>query len=109
MEKDFTKYNGMIVKLTEITWDQKEITVIASFNQDDNGYELGHPYNIADKFMFCGKSYNPNISCIKEISPITKEEYRIWKKEYNDFHLDTMAYKGYDSCEENINLLIPLY
>lgn len=109
MEKDFTKYNGMIVKLTEITWDQKEITVIASFNQVDNGYELGHPYNVSDKFMRCGRSHNSDISCIKEILPITKEEYGVWKKEYNDFHLDAIAYKGYDSCEENINLLIPLY
>lgn len=107
--KDYRSFNGMVIKIQERTYGNKVKTLIASFNQDENGFELGHPYDVDDKFMYCGKSFNPFVGEIVSISPITKEEFCLWKKEYNDFHLDTVSYKGYDSCEERIELLTPYY
>lgn len=107
--KDYRSFNGMVVKIQERTDDNKVKTLIASFNQNENGFELGHPYDVDDKNMYCGRSFSPFVEEIVSISPITKEEFRLWKKEYTDFHLDTISYKGYDSCEEKLDLLTPYY
>ena len=107
MEKNYKRYNNKVVKLTE-NLNNNNRTVIARFNQNNWGYDLGHPYDIEDKFMYCGSSYCANTDCIVSIEPVTIEEYEFWKKEYIQFHKETVEDKGYDSCEENLDIISPL-
>ena len=106
---DYTQFNGMVVKVSEKNYDGSMRTVVASFRQEENGFTLGHPYDTETKFMYAGASYNPNIGDIIGISPITMEEFQTWKREYADFHCETISQKGYDSCEEDIGMLKPYY
>ena len=78
MEKNYKRYNSKVVKLTE-NWNNNNSTVIARFSQEGYGYDLGHPYDIENKFVYCGSSHYPNTECIVSIEPVTMEEYELWK------------------------------
>lgn len=107
--KDYTSFNGMVVKLQERTYNNKVRTLITSFLQEETGFWMGHPYDVDEKRIYCGRSFSPFIEEIIDISPISKDEYEFWKKKYDEYHSDIVSRGGYDSCEENIKSLVPYY
>lgn len=106
VKNDLKKYVNKVVKIkTSENWSdgKKETEYLALVLEPKMRAEISYPYDLKLKCVECGaRSFEP--SDIISISPVTKEEFVLWRKEYQNFHNDMVADKGFDPCEvENLN------
>lgn len=69
---------------------------------------IGHPMNMKTKYIYCGRKSTPLDSFLCEVDEIKsprEDEFEVWKKYYLLFHECVVRDKGYDSSEENLNLI----
>ena len=103
---------AVLGKLVKITADfnfrgvgRKEINTfvgtVVSINK--YGIEIGHPiFPSTNKMAVCG-ARNFELPKIVRIEEATTAEMDDWRKSYEKFHVEVIAEKGYDSCEEDVN------
>jgi len=100
-------YVGQVVELSYSHYGQKYNIVTSIRSVSDELYTHGHIYDKDNKRMTCGGGCTAigSITSIKLASPKLQQ---IWFDEYNKFHKEIISEKGYDSCEEAIQISIKI-
>ena len=103
---------AVLGKMVKITADfnfrgvgRKEINTVVGTVVAINKYgiEIGHPiFPSTNKMAVCG-ARNFELPKIVRIEEATTAEMDDWRKSYEKFHVEVIAEKGYDSCEEDVN------
>jgi len=87
--RDFSDYYDVICSIVEIN--------------EKHGYiYIGHPYDLKKKEMFAGQAGIRYDQDDYEIFPTCELDLLLWQNEYEKFHNEVIAEKGYDFCEEDI-------
>lgn len=100
-KKDLIKYNSKIIKY-RINNNSYISSIYISTN---NFVTLGHPMYQKTKHISCGRRHI-SIDELDDIKLPREKDINDWILEYNKFHESMINAKGYDSCSENLDLLI---
>ena len=104
-KKDLIKYNSKIIKY-RINNNSYISSIYISTN---NFVTLGHPMYQKTKHISCGRRHISIDELLLELDDIKlprEKDINDWIFEYNKFHESMINAKGYDSCSENLDLLI---
>lgn len=92
------------------SWFIGSVSINRLINENSiNTYiHIGHPMNMKTKYIYCGRrstSLDSFLCEVDEIKSPREDEFEVWKKYYLLFHECVVKDKGYDSSEENLNLI----
>lgn len=100
-KKDLIKYNLKIIK-----YRINNNSYISSIYISTNNFViLGHPMYQKTKHISCGRRHI-SIDELDDIKLPREKDINDWILEYNKFHESIINANGYDSCSEDLNLLI---
>lgn len=104
-KEDLIGYNSKIIKYRI----NNNSYISSIYISTDESVTLGHPMYQKTRRISCGRRHLPMDNLLTELDDVKlprEKDINDWIYEYNKYHESVIKDIGYDSCSEDLNLLI---